>query len=81
MAQGRAAEALNTLHEYRKQFPAGTLEQEASVLEIEALAKTRQSDRARQLGEKFLAAHPRSPFESRISRATGIVVGSPAERP
>jgi hypothetical protein len=71
LASGNGAGALEALRDYRRSFPAGVLAQEASVLEIESLAAAGQGDRARTLGGRFVAEHPRSPLIPRVQRAMG----------
>jgi len=71
LAGGNGSGALDALRDYRRAFPAGVLVQEASVLEIESLAAAGQRDRARALGDRFVADHPRSPLAPRVQRAMG----------
>ena len=60
-----------TLEHYRARFPMGVMEEEARVLEIEALARAGQSARARELGGQFLASRPASPLAERVRRVVG----------
>ncbi len=60
--------ALDALHRYGRQFPAGTLNLEATVLRIEALFMTGASSQAASLGRDFLAAHPTSTHAARVRR-------------
>ncbi len=71
LARGNGAGALDALRDYHRAFPAGVLAQEASVLEIESLASAGQRDRARTLGDRFVAEHPQSPLVPRVVRAAG----------
>ena len=71
LAGGNGGGALDALREYRRAFAGGVLAQEASVLEIESRAAAGQHDRARALGESFVAEHPRSPLVPRVQRAMG----------
>jgi hypothetical protein len=58
--------ALDVLGRYARQFPAATLNLEATVLRIEALFLMGSTDSATSLGREFLAAHPASTHASRI---------------
>jgi outer membrane protein assembly factor BamD (BamD/ComL family) len=60
--------ALDALHRYARQFPAGTLNLEATVLRIEALFMTGASSQAASLGHDFLSAHPTSTHAARVRR-------------
>lgn len=68
---GDGSGALAVLSDYQRRFPRGTFSQEATVLRVEALAKSGQMSGARQLGQRFLAAHPESPHAERIERLLG----------
>jgi len=70
VASGDAGGALSALERYRAQFPRGVLQQEASVLRIEALSKAGQRGRARELARSFERAHPSSPHLERIRALT-----------
>lgn len=65
---GRADEALRRVETYRALGRAKTYVVEADVIEIEALVGLGRSNEARARAERFLAAHPRSPYEQRIQR-------------
>jgi hypothetical protein len=67
-ADSRAA--LNDLDRYRAAYPRGVLQQEAGVLRIEALWRTGQRERARELTRAFERAHPGSPHLERIRALT-----------
>ena len=72
IARGRGAEAVEAIAAYRRAVPAGgVLAEEAAVLEIEALASAGQRERARSLGDRFLANRVNSPLVPRVLRATG----------
>jgi hypothetical protein len=58
--------ALEAIEKYQARFQGGALGQEAEVLRIEALAKSGKLDRARALGQAFLAKHPSSPLAKRV---------------
>jgi len=66
LASGDAGAALGGLDRYRADFPRGVLQQEASVLRIEALWRAGQRARARELTRAFERAHPGSPHLERI---------------
>lgn len=72
MNAGRSANALAVLGRYSTRFPHGVMSEEARVLEIEALARSGQSARARELGASFIASHPSSPLVSRVRRAVDL---------
>jgi outer membrane protein assembly factor BamD (BamD/ComL family) len=71
LASGDASGALKALDDYRHKFPRGAMSFEASVLNIEALAKSGNMDAARALGHKFLAQNPNSPHAERVRRLIG----------
>ncbi len=60
--------ALDALGRYGREFPAATLNLEATVLRIEALFLTGSPDAATSLGREFLAAHPTSTHATRVRR-------------
>ncbi|HSS39607.1 MAG TPA: hypothetical protein VLT58_12640 [Polyangia bacterium] len=68
---GDGARALTLLRRYDATFPAGTFRPESAALQIEALARLGQIDRARALGQAFIAAHPDSPLVARVRHAIG----------
>ncbi len=72
MNAGRSANALAVLGRYDTRFPHGVMSEEARVLEIEALARSGQRARARELGASFIASHPSSPLVSRVRRAVDL---------
>jgi TolA-binding protein len=67
---GDGARALTLLRRYDATFPAGMFRPESAALQIEALARLGQTDRARALGRAFIATHPDSPLVARVRRAT-----------
>jgi hypothetical protein len=65
--EGRTKEALAALDRYGAEQGKGkTLGVEATVLRIEALVRQGDRARANALASSFLAAHPKSPYASRI---------------
>ena len=71
LARGDAPGALATLAEYRRDYPQGALGEEATLLQIEALAASGQGGAARQLGDAFLRRNPKSPHGTRIRALLG----------
>lgn len=69
LATGEVQRALTLLDSYDAEFPDGTLTVEASVLRIEALARSGRRDEARRLGNQFLGRHPRGAFARRVERS------------
>ncbi|MFL5304962.1 MAG: hypothetical protein ACJ8F1_07095 [Polyangia bacterium] len=67
---GDGARALTLLRRYDATFPGGMFRPESAALQIEALARLGQTDRAWALGRAFIAAHPDSPLVARVRRAT-----------
>jgi len=68
LAASDGARALDALRSYARQFPAGTLNLEATVLRIEALYMTGSASAATALAQDFLAAHPTSTHAARVRR-------------
>jgi hypothetical protein len=60
-----APTALRALDAYDRAFPLGVLSDEATVLRIEALAE-RSDPNAAILSQRFVAAHPASPYAERL---------------
>jgi len=69
-ASGDGVRTLALLRRYDASFPAGTFRPESAALQVEALARLGQTERARALGRAFIAAHPDSPLVARVRRAT-----------
>jgi len=65
---GDGARALKLLDEHARKFPRGRLRLEASVLRIEALAKTGNGAAAGGLAKRFLERHPNSVLAPRVER-------------
>ncbi|HEX3852254.1 MAG TPA: hypothetical protein VHW01_14895 [Polyangiaceae bacterium] len=63
---GDAGAALIEIAHYRKAWPKGVFLTEASVLEIEALAKRGERSLAATRAQSFVAAHPDSPQAERL---------------
>jgi hypothetical protein len=71
LSAGSAARALGELDRYDREFPAGVLGPEATVLRIEALVRQGNLKSARALATGFLATHRRSPHAARIHSLLG----------
>jgi TolA-binding protein len=71
VSKGQSSAALTALGKYRKEFPRGVLRQEATLLQIEALAKAGNLAAAREIGQRFLREHPRTPHEKRVRALLG----------
>ena len=66
LASGHASDALARVHDYRTTFATPHFSDEADVIEVQALAALGRGDEARTKAQRFLAAHPRSPYAQRI---------------
>jgi hypothetical protein len=66
LGSGDAGAALIEIAHYRKAWPNGVFLTEASVLEIEALAKRGERSLAATRAQDFVAAHPDSPQAERL---------------
>jgi hypothetical protein len=66
LSSGDAGSALQEIAHYRKAWPKGVFLTEASVLEIEALAKRGERSLAAARARAFVAAHPDSPQAERL---------------
>jgi hypothetical protein len=71
LASGDAALALARLDEYNKTFPKPRLKAEATVLRIEALAKSGSMPAATRLGREFLKRNPNGPYARRVTSLIG----------
>jgi hypothetical protein len=66
-----AASALRALDQYRSKFPGGALDQEATVLRIEALDQKGDHAQAASMARAFLARNPASAHAKRLERIAG----------
>lgn len=66
LAAGDAAKTLRLVAEYERRYPRGHFADEAEVLRIHALVKSGQRAAAESAGQRWLAAHPRSPHAARV---------------
>jgi outer membrane protein assembly factor BamD (BamD/ComL family) len=71
IGQKNGAEALSRLDEHAARFPRGVLAPEASVLRVEALMVKGDREEAQALADRFVAAHPTSPFAEKARRLVG----------
>ncbi|HEY2509539.1 MAG TPA: hypothetical protein VGI39_01665 [Polyangiaceae bacterium] len=71
LASARTGQALATLDEYDARFPAGVLEEEASVLRVEGLLAAGRRDDARQAALAFARKHPSSSYLPSIRARLG----------
>ncbi len=76
LARNDAARAVELLDAYEREFSPGAFALEVSVLRIEALARSGQTDRAARLGARFLAEHPEGPFARRVSATLAAMPGA-----
>lgn len=63
--------ALDEVQRYRSEFPGGAYRDEADALEVQALLRLGQRDRATTLGRAFLRERPASPQAERVARLLG----------
>ncbi|HMJ12586.1 MAG TPA: hypothetical protein VK524_14275 [Polyangiaceae bacterium] len=66
LLNGDSAHALQQLETYRTRFATGRLTSEATVLRVEALARSGQRESAERLGRSFIAANPNDPLVDRV---------------
>jgi hypothetical protein len=66
LAQGDYARGITLVDDYDRLHPNGVLEQEATLLRIEALMKSGDEARARDVASRFLAAHPKSAHAAKV---------------
>ena len=78
LSSGNAGAALVEIAYYRKAWPKGVFLTEASVLEIEALAKRGERSLAAARAQAFVAAHPDSPQAERLR---ALIPARPVEQP
>jgi hypothetical protein len=66
LSAGKARDTLAKLDAYDREFPAGHLRDEATVLRVEALIRSGDGPAAQALGQRFLAASPSSAYGARV---------------
>jgi hypothetical protein len=69
LASGDAASTLRLVRDYRRAFPGGRLKQEATMLEIEALLRLGEREKAERLAEPLLSGQ--SLYAARIRSLLG----------
>ncbi|OJY16207.1 MAG: hypothetical protein BGO98_40180 [Myxococcales bacterium 68-20] len=62
---GDGASCLSVIGRYERQFRGGVFAQEMELIQIEALARVGEPERARSLAQRFLASQPDSPYAER----------------
>ncbi len=73
--------AIVALDRYKSRFPAGKLGPEATVLRIDALTQRGDRAAASALGDRFLAAHPHSPYADRVNSILSAPKGAAKDAP
>ncbi len=68
LARDDAARTLSLLNTYARQFPSGTLREEATVLKVKALEARGRSQEADSLKDDFRKQHPNSAHNQRLNR-------------
>jgi hypothetical protein len=71
LAAGDASGCIVALDRLQRDYPRTPLAQEAVVLRVQALVASGRTSQARALAARFLAAHPDSPYATRLRTATG----------
>lgn len=63
--------ALSILNEYQKKYPQGKLRPEATVLRVSALEASGAQEKATELKDEFLRAHPQSAHKKQLETKQG----------
>ena len=71
-SHGEVAEACARSVDYERSFPDGVLSEEVDVVKIELEISAGEDTRARDLGSRFLATHPKSPHGSRLRELLSV---------
>ena len=79
LGAGQPSRALAALAAHEQRFPHGLLGIEAEVLRIEALAQAGDASAARTRAQRFVAAHPNTPYARRVQVHAGDAL-KPEER-
>ncbi len=66
LAAHQASRALEQIDRYEQSYPAGLFALEAEVLRIDANSQLGSSGTVKQLAERFLSAHPDSPYARHV---------------
>jgi hypothetical protein len=77
LASRRPEQALAQVERYRVTFANPHFVDEADALEVQALAALGRTDEAKSKAERFLKAHPDSPYTQRVQSATTARAPSP----
>ena len=72
LSSGASTRALGLLAQHRRQYPRSRLANEAFVMRLDALSRSGQRDRARQMARAYLARQPNAPHAARIRRLVGL---------
>ncbi len=73
--------AIVALDHYKSRFPSGKLGPEATVLRIDALTQRGDRATASAMGDRFLAAHPHSPYADRVRSILSAPKGAAKDTP
>lgn len=73
--------AIVALDRYKSRFPSGKLGPEATFLRIDALNQRGDHAAASALGDRFLAAHPHSPYADRVRSILSTPKGAAKDAP
>jgi len=74
LAAKRPEATLAKVEAYRRRFRGGQFNEEADVLEIQALVAMGRRDEANAKGQRFFASHPDSAYKRRAQSALGFDV-------
>jgi TolA-binding protein len=77
LGAGDAAQALRALRRHARGYPQGALQQEAELLQIEALTRAGEPAQARARAAQFLTQHPDSPHGPRVRSLLAGADGAP----
>ncbi len=72
LSSGASSRALGLLVQHQRQYPRSRLANEAFVMRLDALSRSGQRDRARQMARAYLARQPNAPHAARIRRLVGL---------
>lgn len=71
-----AGSALQTLNDYRTEFPRGSMQIEAAALRVEAVGQSGNQPLAQRLAQDFLRSFPTSPLAARVRAISEVSVAS-----
>jgi hypothetical protein len=69
-----AGSALQTLNDYRTEFPRGSMQIEAAALRVEAIGQSGNQPLAQRLAQDFLHSFPTSPLAARVRAISEVSV-------